>query len=1114
MRYTFRCQRRSARPSRWERAPAAQTPLVRALIAALPPQIGADNLPEDWDDVNEILASELAPLPLWHVVAVEYHKRGKFEAFKSILTKASSDEAIQAFQAQITERAHGSQAKTKALTGELNRGRMKLLVAQGAHETQRALDTKSEQTRKSHLSAATNFLNSAMKINQMDADTNVAKGLHQLASDGLNEKSLARASKIFDTALRIDKSNIPAMLGLACTRYYRKDYSAALRYYCAALKSYPGCPPEVRLGIGLCACKLKQYERATYAFERVLELQPDNVGAMAGLATILYNQKTLDAMPKCTEYLERAYSLQPNYAPVLNLLAQMSFNRGELDAARVLAERARDNAREREVKAESFYQLGRLVHETGDLQTAGLSYSRAVEFDPTHHPARFGYAQWLNKRGKTARAIKELQWVVREHPTNHDAIRILGSLYVKFEGTLKAGQRLLKRAAKLFPEDEGILVKLGESFERSNALVAKNYYLSAIEMYKKSGRQVPFQLLNNVGVILHSLATKKRAAAMKRRGPGGSVRGAAASQAAQAKIDALFNQAKLAFEQADSAARASKAGGEKNSSSKADTAIPPECVSIRFNIARLLETQGRPDSARAIYKKLTDQFPDYLDSWLRLGALAQATGQSEEAQELYEKAIELDAKNMDALSMLGSLHLEKNDLKSALDCFYKMKGIDKDDAYANLAIADINHTFANSITKDPQTRRQQFLAAHQVFKRVLQANPRNLYAANGLGISFRHIGRLEEAKEIFERVTLADESVAPAWVNLGHTYVELKQYANAANVYERCISSFPNLDRVELLTNLAAAQFMDGKTRECRRSLLRALHLDPANSELRFNMGLCLEESALKVLKLDIIQRSHQDVKNAYRQMREATSIFDALRLKLQDKSSAGGPLAAKNKALAARVKRHWSFCKQSEETAKNHLNHAEKLHRKQQQDIAVQRELAEAIRAKEEESKRRKKEEESRRLEEERRKRKERDEKLRQMRQEWAAANVKASAAVAKDATGGGEDEGGDDGKEMGLAAVETSEEAMRREQEELFGSVLSDDDEGDGNDGDEKAEAGAGDAAEPDSKDDDAEARGAGAKSAAVKRSQPSGEIADGRPAKKMRRVLDDDDEEEEME
>merc|ERR1711998_537677 len=113
--------------------------------------------------------------------------------------------------------------------------------------------------------------------------------------------------------------------------------------------------------------------------------------------------------------------------------------------------------------------------------------------------------------------------------------------------------------------------------------------------------------------------------------------------------------------------------------------------------------------------------------------------------------------------------------------------------------------FASSITKDPQTRRQQFLAAHQVFKRVLQANPRNLYAANGLGISFRHIGRLEEAKEIFERVTLADESVAPAWVNLGHTYVELKQYANAANVYERCISSFPNLERVELLTNLAAA---------------------------------------------------------------------------------------------------------------------------------------------------------------------------------------------------------------------------------------------------------------------------------------------------------------------
>ncbi|KAI9083821.1 hypothetical protein K1719_034079 [Acacia pycnantha] len=51
-----------------------------------------------------------------------------------------------------------------------------------------------------------------------------------------------------------------------------------------ALQVYPNCPAAVRLGIGLCRYKLGQFEKARQAFERVLQLDPENVEALVALA--------------------------------------------------------------------------------------------------------------------------------------------------------------------------------------------------------------------------------------------------------------------------------------------------------------------------------------------------------------------------------------------------------------------------------------------------------------------------------------------------------------------------------------------------------------------------------------------------------------------------------------------------------------------------------------------------------------------------------------------------------------------------------------------------------------------------------------------------------------
>lgn len=83
--------------------------------------------------------------------------------------------------------------------------------------------------------------------------------------------------------------------GKACISFNKKDYRGALAYYKKALRTNPGCPAEVRLGMGHCFVKLNKLEKARLAFSRALELNSKCVGALVGLAVLELNNKEADS---------------------------------------------------------------------------------------------------------------------------------------------------------------------------------------------------------------------------------------------------------------------------------------------------------------------------------------------------------------------------------------------------------------------------------------------------------------------------------------------------------------------------------------------------------------------------------------------------------------------------------------------------------------------------------------------------------------------------------------------------------------------------------------------------------------------------------------------------
>jgi flagellar biosynthesis regulator FlaF len=53
-------------------------------------EIFPDELPEDVNDVLDVLKAELAPLKIWKAVAVEYYRQGQSQHFEAVLNEIVS----------------------------------------------------------------------------------------------------------------------------------------------------------------------------------------------------------------------------------------------------------------------------------------------------------------------------------------------------------------------------------------------------------------------------------------------------------------------------------------------------------------------------------------------------------------------------------------------------------------------------------------------------------------------------------------------------------------------------------------------------------------------------------------------------------------------------------------------------------------------------------------------------------------------------------------------------------------------------------------------------------------------------------------------------------------
>ncbi|GLT98776.1 hypothetical protein SLE2022_162590 [Rubroshorea leprosula] len=913
-------------------------------------RVALDQLPRDASDILDILKAEQAPLDLWLIIAREYFKQGKIEQFRQILEEGSSPE-IDEYYADVRYE------------------RIAILNALGAYYSYLGKIETKQREKEDHFILATQYYNKASRIDMHEPSTWVGKGQLLLAKGDVEQAFAA-----FKIVLEGDRDNVPALLGQACVEFNRGRYSDSLELYKRALQVYPDCPGAVRLGIGLCRYKLGQFEKARNAFQRVLQIDPENVEALVALAIIDLQANDAAGIRRGMEKMQRAFEIYPYCAMALNYLANHFFFTGQHFLVEQLTETALAVTNHGPTKAHSYYNLARSYHSKGDYEKAGFYYMASIKEINKPHEFVFPYyglGQVKLKSGDFKSALSNFEKVLEVYPDNCETLKALGHIYVQLGQTEKA-QEFMRKATKIDPRDAQAFLDLGELLISSDAGAALDAFKTARSHMEKACQPVPVEVLNNIGVLHFEREEFELALQSFKKALGDGIWLTFLGDDKLNPYVIGVGASILDYKDMQLFHRLEEEGHSVE--------LPWSKVTALFNLARLQEQLQNTDAACLFYRLILFKYPDYIDAYLRLAAIAKARNNLQLSIELVNEALKVNDKCPNALSMLGDLELKNDDWVKAKETLRAASdATDGKDSYAILSLGNWNYFAAvRNEKRNPKLEATHLEKAKELYTKVLVQHTSNLYAANGAAVVLAEKGHFDVSKDIFTQVQEAASGsvfvqMPDVWINLAHVYFAQGNFALAVKMYQNCLRKFYYNTDSQILLYLARTHYEAEQWQECKKTLLRAIHLAPSNYTLRFDAGVAMQKFSASTLQK--AKRTADEVRSTVAELENAVRVFGQLS-------------AASNLHLHGfdekKINTHVEYCKHLLEAAKVHREAAEREEQqnRQKQEAARQLALAEEARRKAEEQRkflleRRKQEDEQKRLQKE-------EEHFRRVQEQW----------------------------------------------------------------------------------------------------------------------------------
>jgi tetratricopeptide (TPR) repeat protein len=744
----------------------------------------------------DLFEAEMAPLHLWMDAARVYYNKGLKDQYMHLLKEVTDEEV---------ERHYGEGAKVQ---------RVQAFCALAETQIKEAQEAKSKSERDSALVSAQNFLSEAATVDPGREVTEqwIAIGQLELAKD-----EVARAKKSFASSLLPEyggKVNCGGLIGYGYCCFRQGKYSEALEHYRRALESLGSdkCPNYVRLAMAACYLQLKMPEVATLCYNRVLSLDKHCSEAYAGLGAlkILSNKKA--EVKQGLGFLKKAYELNPHLSFVLISLCEQFFYRNEYTVVAKLAQTVlqSSNTQEASVKAEAFYYLGMVYYLADQLDQAMACFKSARESDSDYLNPSHGIARVHIRKGNVPAAIEVLEKIVEDNPGDLEGLINL-SVLCKSQSEMQKAVQYAEKALSIDKQNlvlNEYLANLLASLDAKKALTYYNQVITKQEKVSKSDSKANILMINNTGVMHYQCGD--------------------------------YVKALNSFEEA------LKVGG------KSVYSYP-----IKYNIARSHEALGSLQKASSLYKELLKEVPGYLECTLRLAAVCFSMGYTEQAIKYCKEGLGKYKNNPECLAMLAWIFLTKKKNKEAHFYIKEMQQHCPDQDFAQTALGSMYlvSAYKESRLGDEGKFEKHVNSAMKSFKRGLELNKRNMFAAHGLGVCFALLDKRLFARKVFDKILEASKQdiklvdMPDVWQNKASINLQSGNYQDAWRAYMHCQNKFYGGRNVSIAHLMAQAMNASGRKEAATKLLLQAMHLAPTDLTLKYSLAIVLRGHAQELIE-------------------------------------------------------------------------------------------------------------------------------------------------------------------------------------------------------------------------------------------------------------------------
>jgi len=162
---------------------------------------------------------------------------------------------------------------------------------------------------------------------------------------------------------------------------FLQEYKTALSFFRRVLTLDPYHPFNVRVCLGHCFWKLNQKEKARVAFERAVEVSPDDVNALSALGVWHLNTMNQNSILKGIKLLADAYLRDSNHLVSIIYLADHYYYKRDFEKSLELSERVFQTSEVNELRNLSAFIIGRIYQTKVCLSFDGFFLLSSAFYD-------------------------------------------------------------------------------------------------------------------------------------------------------------------------------------------------------------------------------------------------------------------------------------------------------------------------------------------------------------------------------------------------------------------------------------------------------------------------------------------------------------------------------------------------------------------------------------------------------------------------------------------------------------------------------------------------------------------------------------------------------------